>query len=153
MSSKMPPERIELSTPGLRDQCSTTELQRLFNYYYEHCCKHNAIIGKLLLFQPNSWRCRGLNPRPSKCESDALPLSYIPSKKQVVITCNLYFMSICSDSHFILLFDTLFALVQIWPEGLSPPSYRTKKNIFWLSLRYIVEYQWYSGEQSCLPSS
>ena len=24
----MPPERIELSTPGLRDQCSTTELQR-----------------------------------------------------------------------------------------------------------------------------
>ena len=24
------------------------------------------------------WRCRGSNPRPSKCESDALPLSYIP---------------------------------------------------------------------------
>ena len=26
----LPPERIELSTPGLRDQCSTTELKRLF---------------------------------------------------------------------------------------------------------------------------
>ena len=24
--NKLPPERIELSTPGLRDQCSTTEL-------------------------------------------------------------------------------------------------------------------------------
>jgi hypothetical protein len=24
------------------------------------------------------WRCRGLNPRPSVCETDALPLSYIP---------------------------------------------------------------------------
>ena len=27
------------------------------------------------------WRCRGSNPRPSKCESDALPLSYIPSSR------------------------------------------------------------------------
>ena len=26
--NNMPPERIELSTPGLRDQCSTTELKR-----------------------------------------------------------------------------------------------------------------------------
>ena len=26
-----------------------------------------------------AWRCRGSNPRPSKCESDALPLSYIPT--------------------------------------------------------------------------
>ena len=25
----MPPMRIELTTPGLRDQCSTTELKRL----------------------------------------------------------------------------------------------------------------------------
>jgi hypothetical protein len=24
------------------------------------------------------WRCRGSNPRPSVCETDALPLSYIP---------------------------------------------------------------------------
>ena len=27
----LPPERIELSTPGLRDQCSTTELKRLYD--------------------------------------------------------------------------------------------------------------------------
>jgi hypothetical protein len=27
----MPPERIELPTPGLQDQCSTTELKRLTN--------------------------------------------------------------------------------------------------------------------------
>ena len=33
----------------------------------------------LVCQQKNSWRCRGSNPRPSKCESDALPLSYIPS--------------------------------------------------------------------------
>ena len=26
---KLPPVRIELTTPGLRDQCSTTELKRL----------------------------------------------------------------------------------------------------------------------------
>ena len=26
----MPPVRIELTTPGLRDQCSTTELKRLW---------------------------------------------------------------------------------------------------------------------------
>ena len=26
----LPPERIELSTPGLQDQCSATELKRLF---------------------------------------------------------------------------------------------------------------------------
>ena len=25
-----------------------------------------------------SWRCRGLNPRPFTCEANALPLSYIP---------------------------------------------------------------------------
>ena len=33
---------------------------------FEHRCKKVC------------WRCRGSNPRPSKCESDALPLSYIP---------------------------------------------------------------------------
>ena len=26
----LPPVRIELTTPGLRDQCSTTELKRLY---------------------------------------------------------------------------------------------------------------------------
>ena len=26
-----------------------------------------------------AWSCRGSNPRPSKCESDALPLSYNPT--------------------------------------------------------------------------
>ena len=32
----MPPERIELSTPGLQDQCSASELRRL-------CChQHHA---------------------------------------------------------------------------------------------------------------
>jgi hypothetical protein len=33
------------------------------------------------------WRCRGSNPRPSVCETDALPLSYIPpgiSKEHVL---------------------------------------------------------------------
>lgn len=29
MQKKMPPVRFELTTPGLRDQCSTTELKRL----------------------------------------------------------------------------------------------------------------------------
>ena len=30
------------------------------------------------------WRCWGLNPRPSKCESDALPLSYIPQMQYII---------------------------------------------------------------------
>ena len=29
----MPPVRFELTTPGLRDQCSTTELKRLMRVY------------------------------------------------------------------------------------------------------------------------
>ena len=42
-----------------------------------------VIIIKKRLWDPTltqkiSWRCRGLNPRPSACEADALPLSYIP---------------------------------------------------------------------------
>jgi hypothetical protein len=31
------------------------------------------------------WRCRGSNPRPSDCGSDALPLSYIPGYMKLIV--------------------------------------------------------------------
>ena len=39
----------------------------------------NHLVGTKMI--KRAWSCRGLNPRPSKCESDALPLSYNPQYK------------------------------------------------------------------------
>ncbi len=51
-----------------------------------------------------SWRCRGSNPRPSVCETDALPLSYIPLIQWWQFDCNLILFAVrnsyklnCSD--------------------------------------------------------
>jgi hypothetical protein len=44
-------------------------------YYFSHCQLNSP---NFLMHWEKDWRCRGSNPRPSICETDALPLSYIP---------------------------------------------------------------------------
>lgn len=45
--------------------------------------KHLAYCKTGLRSSKCYWRCRGLNPRPSACEADTLPLSYIPIAYQI----------------------------------------------------------------------
>ena len=60
-----------------------------FYFFVRFCDCSQIVINKLLfhlkikihylyLIIKYFWRYRGLNPRPPKCESGALPLSYIP---------------------------------------------------------------------------
>ncbi len=41
-------------------------------------CTTMSYVPYTISFVEKNWRCRGSNPRPSLCERDALPLSYIP---------------------------------------------------------------------------
>lgn len=44
----MPRDRIELSTPGFSDQCSTTELPRQVNYHYIYDSKLYALLANII---------------------------------------------------------------------------------------------------------
>jgi hypothetical protein len=85
---------IEPEAFRMRNGRSTTELHPLLLILASLVwlrknihAKLNKIYDKSILFDWSTkfwrvkkiWRCRGLNPRPSVCETDALPLSYIPS--------------------------------------------------------------------------
>ena len=65
--------RFELMTPGLRDQCSTTELKRLI---LDDESPYDRELQ--LFFEKQKKNClqRGLNSRPLVYKTSALPLSY-----------------------------------------------------------------------------
>ena len=48
----MPRDRIELSTPGFSDQCSTTELPRQVNYHYVYDSKFRAYLANIGIYIP-----------------------------------------------------------------------------------------------------
>ncbi|CAH1640910.1 unnamed protein product [Spodoptera littoralis] len=62
----LPPVRIELTTPGLRDQCSTTELKRL--------CEGDVVISTLFeLCTEDFTRCRQKDSKLNECLKMAVP--------------------------------------------------------------------------------
>jgi hypothetical protein len=59
---------------------SISERTKYILFFFFHdlrdLCQLNS--PNFLMHWEKVWRCRGSNPRPSVCETDALPLSYIP---------------------------------------------------------------------------
>ena len=66
---KLPPVRIELMTPGLRDQCSTTELKRRFTrriIHYNFFFLKNQLNCDMLYNM--IYLCKGRNKKGDKPE-------------------------------------------------------------------------------------
>ena len=68
---------FEPQTFRMQSGRSTTELHPLYVSSLVSIDIYNSFCYDYFVVE-KCWRCGGSNPRPSACEADALPLSYIP---------------------------------------------------------------------------